>query len=280
MRSQEVSRRPLAIVVAFGLIVASMPPALLAGPNKGRGPKPKAAARSTARPAPHPASLRRHGPKPRVRAHRRAAPTRHRKTRARVVPKAGRRGVVPRYVPRHLVRRGLPVVVYEGPEAVGPVVPSTVLTPADLAVVPSKTFAQAKAYQVVSVAEDYTVTLRIDGRQTPVRLLGVEPPLVATAEGQPGVVPDKAARFVRNLLTGELVYLDDDPHLAATDADGTRVAYLHRAPDGLLVNLEIVRQGYGLAADAYQFQYQDGFAFYQARAQATGKGIWRQPGER
>ena len=80
--------------------------------------------------------------------------------------------------------------------------------------------------------------------------------------------------FVRNPLLGELVYLEYDPQLAASDAEGIRVAYLHRAPDGLLVNLEIIRQGYGLAAEGYAFQHQDAFAAYQTRAQQIGKGIW------
>jgi endonuclease YncB( thermonuclease family) len=52
------------------------------------------------------------------------------------------------------------------------------------------------------------------------------------------------------------------------------VAYVHPAPDGLLVNLEIIRQGYGLAAEGYAFEHQETFAVYQARAQQTGKGIW------
>ena len=63
--------------------------------------------------------------------------------------------------------------------------------------------------------------------------------------------------------------------LRYTLADGIRVAYVHRAPDGLLVNLEIIRQGYGLAAEGYTFDHQQAFAAYQTRAQQTGKGIWR-----
>ena len=88
------------------------------------------------------------------------------------------------------------------------------------------------------------------------------------------MLPEIARHFARNLLVDEFVYLDSDPGLAATDEEGRRVAYVHRAPDGLLANLELIRQGYGLAADGYAFEYQDSFASYQAKAQDDRKGIW------
>ncbi|OHB69349.1 MAG: hypothetical protein A2V70_20995 [Planctomycetes bacterium RBG_13_63_9] len=132
----------------------------------------------------------------------------------------------------------------------------------------------AEAYEVVRVADDYTVTILVDGQQTAVRLLGVEPPLVAASQGGHGVLPEVARHFVRNLLVGESVYLDSDPAVAQRDAEGTLVAYLHRAPDGLLINEELVRQGYAQAATDYPFQYQPQFAAYQRKAQADAKGIW------
>ncbi|MBE9547089.1 MAG: thermonuclease family protein, partial [Proteobacteria bacterium] len=58
------------------------------------------------------------------------------------------------------------------------------------------------------------------------------------------------------------------------DETGQAVAYLYRAPDGMLLNLEVIRQGYGLAADYYPYQHDKLFRFYQQKAQADGKGIW------
>ena len=261
MKCEQISRHSLRGLVALGLILASSDAALSAPPAR--------------RPAPRP-GVRSH-PAPYASAHAKAVPRRYPGTRVRSVPRARYPVVVPRYRPRPVIRAGAAAVVIRGGTQVVTPVPSVAVTSAELAVVPTREFTQAEAFQVASVADDYAVTLTIHGRPIPVRLLGVEPPLVAAAEGQPGVLPKEALRFLRNLLVGELVHLQSDPRLAANDADGVRVAYLHRAPDGLLLNLEIIRQGYGLTAETYSFQHHDAFAAYQTRARQSGKGIWRGP---
>jgi endonuclease YncB( thermonuclease family) len=50
--------------------------------------------------------------------------------------------------------------------------------------------------------------------------------------------------------------------------------YLFRQPDGLFVNQEVVRQGYGYAKTGLSFQYQDTFQAYEQRAREAGKGLW------
>jgi endonuclease YncB( thermonuclease family) len=179
-----------------------------------------------------------------------------------VVPRPGVRVAVPAYVPQTVVYRPSPTVVATSAE--------------ELAVVPVKEVVEeAEAYRVIDVDAAYTVTVQIDGRPTPVRMLGVEPPLVAASdEDETGTLPEAALHFVRNLLVAEFVYLDHDPGLEKTDADGNLVAYLYRAPDELLVNLELIRQGYALAAEGYSYQLQEAFTAYQAKAQADQKGIW------
>ena len=52
------------------------------------------------------------------------------------------------------------------------------------------------------------------------------------------------------------------------------MAYLYRAPDNLLVNLEVIRQGFGLAETDYYFDQQTAFRFYESKAQADDKGLW------
>ncbi len=128
-----------------------------------------------------------------------------------------------------------------------------------------------KTYKVVSVGKDMTVTLDIDGKETPVRMLGVGVP--AAPEGRTGP-PPMSVRFLRNLLDGEFVSLAYDPDLGDKDEAGNLAAYLYRAPEGLLVNLEVIRQGFGVTAADYEFGYQKTFKIYEARAQADDRGIW------
>ena len=82
------------------------------------------------------------------------------------------------------------------------------------------------------------------------------------------------ARFLGNLLGGEYVHLKYDPSLAEKDEEGTVLAYLYRAPDGLFVNLEAIRQGFALAPRDYEFKHSKTFNYYEEKAQADLKGFW------
>lgn len=182
--------------------------------------------------------------------------------------------VVPRRAPRLLIPPRPVVVVHQRPRVIRTVPSSQVVVAVqDLAVVPAREFAPAEAYQVVRVDERFLITLLINGAETPVRLLGVDPPAVTASEGMPKP-PDAAVHFIENLLLGEFVYLDHDPNLAERDQEGNLVAYLFRAPDKMLVNLELIRQGYALVSEGYEFGYQKEFISYQRKAQADRKGIW------
>ena len=59
-----------------------------------------------------------------------------------------------------------------------------------------------------------------------------------------------------------------------TDKYARLLAYLYRVPDGLFVNLEIVRQGYGHAYTRFPFKHMELFRHYERRAQEVGKGLW------
>ena len=58
------------------------------------------------------------------------------------------------------------------------------------------------------------------------------------------------------------------------DADGKIVAYLFRAPDGLLVNLEVIRAGFAVTDTGYDFDQKETFIEYQDRARKADKGIY------
>jgi endonuclease YncB( thermonuclease family) len=126
-----------------------------------------------------------------------------------------------------------------------------------------------QACPVTAVGDDLTLTVTVDGRATPVRLVGVAEAKVTGAEP-----PMTARAFLRNLLAGEFVHLVPDENLDATDEEGRRVAYVYRVPDGMLVNLELIRQGYAVTAQDYAFQHLDAFVIYQRRARADDRGLW------
>ena len=81
------------------------------------------------------------------------------------------------------------------------------------------------------------------------------------------------------MLEGEDVYIVYDSIVEEQDEDGKYVAYVYRAPDGLLLNTEVLRQGFGVVDPGYDFAEKDTFLYYQNKAQQAEKGLWnKSPG--
>jgi len=201
-----------------------------------------------------------------VRRHRRLV--RHRQQRAH------RRVLAPRA--RVALRRGHGhvVVVRDGHVVRHVARPVVIRTVKDLEPIPALTLElaeEATTYKVTGVGDDFTVAVAGEDETYTVRLIGVEP--VSWDEGG----GDEGARaFFENLLVGELVYVEADDSLAAEDEAGHAVAYLYRAPDRLLLNLELIPQGYAAAASHYEYEYQKTFLFYEGVACSRGRGVWGQ----
>lgn len=143
------------------------------------------------------------------------------------------------------------------------------------------TMAEEPTYRAVDVdVNTMVVTLNVDGERVPVRLIGVAPiefeaPAVNSPRGQATPLERVVNAFIRNMLHGENLYVVYDSQVDDTDADDNQVAYLYRAPDGLSINLEIIRQGFAAADTRYEFDEQDSFIYYHNHAAELGKGLWR-----
>jgi micrococcal nuclease len=137
-----------------------------------------------------------------------------------------------------------------------------------------KDFKGKTAYKVIRAVDGDTVVLLIDGQETKVRLVGVDTPETVHPFKPVEAYGKEASRFTTNLLKGESVYLEYDQGQGKLDRYGRTLAYLYRAPDGLFINLELVRQGYGFAYTKYPFQYMELFRFYERKARESEKGLW------
>lgn len=138
---------------------------------------------------------------------------------------------------------------------------------------PELDFTGQPTYEVVRVSDGDTVYLMMDGESTRVRLIGVGTPETKHPEKPREPYGAEASTFLTNLLMGEDVYVQREPGMNRGKYDRPLV-YLYRAPDGLFVNLEIVRQGYGRVDAPPAFQYIGLFTHYEQRAREIGKGIW------
>jgi len=97
-----------------------------------------------------------------------------------------------------------------------------------------------------------------------VRLAGVALPPV-------GPQRDAAIGFLRRLLAGESVRLQ---RLDSRDDRRPSRGLLFREPDGLCVNLELVRLGYVRARLSKDLPGREAFVYYERGARRAGKGIW------
>ena len=127
---------------------------------------------------------------------------------------------------------------------------------------------------MVEVVDGDTVDVKVADRTERVRLIGIDTP-----EATGGFLPvecygDEASAFTKTLLpVGTEVLLTRD--VEARDRYDRLLAYVHRAGDGLFVNLEIAASGYAEALIIEPNSTHAG-AFYAAAAAARdqGLGLW------
>lgn len=127
---------------------------------------------------------------------------------------------------------------------------------------------------VVEVVDGDTVVVEMANRSERVRLIGIDTP-----ETTGGFLPaecygDEATAYTSSLLpAGTEVRLTRD--VEPRDRYDRLLAYVHRAGDGLFVNLEIAAKGY---AEALIIEpntiYADAFYAAAARARNQGLGLW------
>ena len=137
---------------------------------------------------------------------------------------------------------------------------------------PTEVFFGDTAYPVTRIIDGDTVEIRYDDKLTRVVLIGVDTPETVHPQKPVEAFGKEATAFTRNLLLGESVYLRFDGD--RTDKYGRLLAYLYRAPDGLFVNLEVVRQGYGKVYTVFPFKHKALFQHYSGQAQNAGRGLW------
>ncbi len=132
--------------------------------------------------------------------------------------------------------------------------------------------------EVVAVVDGDTISVRSDGVDEQVRLIGIDTPEVAH-HGQPGECfgAEAAARLAELIPVGTTVRMARD--VEARDIYGRLLAYVF-APDGTLVNMQLAREG--LAAElsiAPNLTLVDAIATAVGEARKARLGMWEHCGE-
>lgn len=114
-------------------------------------------------------------------------------------------------------------------------------------------------------------TLRLAGGER-VRLIGVDAPEIEHDNRRAERFGRESAAFVKREIEGRAVRLEYETE--RFDKYGRTLAYVYREPDGLFLNAEIIRQGYGFAYTRFPFARLDEFRAYEREAREKGSGLW------
>ena len=125
--------------------------------------------------------------------------------------------------------------------------------------------------RVVRVVDGDTIRVVVDGREEPVRYIGVDTP-ESVKPGSPVECFAKAASAEnRRLVGGGRVRLETDAE--ERDRYGRLLAYVYRG--GTFVNAELVRRGYAKPLTIPpNVRHADRFASLARDAREAGRGLW------
>lgn len=136
---------------------------------------------------------------------------------------------------------------------------------------PLTDFTGLERYVVSRVIDGDTVELLTPRGKAKVRLIGVDTPETVHPQKPVEYFGREASAFTKAFVLGDTVYVEYDQE--PTDRYGRVLAYLYRS-DGAMLNLEIVRQGYGHAYTRYPFRYMELFRKAEREAREEGRGMW------
>jgi micrococcal nuclease len=133
--------------------------------------------------------------------------------------------------------------------------------------------------EVEFVIDGDTIDVFIDGTEERVRLIGIDTPETKKPNTPIECFGPEATSFTESLLpVGTPVRLERD--IVNRDDFGRLLAYVYRAEDGIFVNYEVLRQGFGTPLSiAPNTTHIDLFVDAARAAEANDVGIWSACGE-
>lgn len=144
-----------------------------------------------------------------------------------------------------------------------------------------------KYYRVTWVIDGDTIVIKVGRKSVKVRLIGVETPEIKDSDKltqtsrrtRKSVAITKklglqARDFTKKLTTGKLVRLEYESDKISLDKYNRLLAYVF-LKDGIFLNAELIKQGYGRIYRGYPFKYAAQFHKLEEEARAKKLGIWK-----
>lgn len=140
-------------------------------------------------------------------------------------------------------------------------------------VIPKPDLSNKDAYRVDRVVDGDTFVVAFPQTRTGIpkvtmRLIGVDAPQGVERYGK------EASAFLTTLLKGKKVYTLWEGWKPTKDKGGRLFVYAYRAADGLFINAEIIRRGYGRVHKPFSFKHEKAFRKLEGIARNSKKGLW------
>lgn len=128
--------------------------------------------------------------------------------------------------------------------------------------------------RVVAVVDGDTIKVSLGGGVETVRLIGVDTPETVHPSKPVEFFGKEASTFTQGQALGKFVRLERDLGSANRDRYQRLLRYVYVLPDGVLINAEIIRQGYGHAYTVFPFSKMEEFRALEREAREASRGLW------
>ena len=132
---------------------------------------------------------------------------------------------------------------------------------------------QPGLYRVARFDDGDTIAVDMNGTEETIRFIGVDTPETHDPRKNVQCFGHAAADFTKNLISSNNVRLEADPLNTNRDRYGRLLRYVY-LPNGTLVNLEIIKQGYGFAYTSFPSTKVDEFRAAEKEATDNNRGLW------
>ncbi|MGD0077735.1 MAG: thermonuclease family protein, partial [Sedimentisphaerales bacterium] len=129
-------------------------------------------------------------------------------------------------------------------------------------------------YRVVKVIDGDTIKVDIGGKIENVRLIGIDTPeIVNPYSSREDYYGPEAARYARQLLENQSVYLIPDPMESNRDKYNRLLRYVF-LEDGTLINAKLIKEGFAFNYIYEPFQFMKQFDYLEKQAKENRLGLW------
>ncbi|HSX32593.1 MAG TPA: thermonuclease family protein [Candidatus Saccharimonadales bacterium] len=132
---------------------------------------------------------------------------------------------------------------------------------------------QPGLYTVSRFVDGDTIVVDMNGQNETIRMIGVDTPETHKPDAPVQCYGPAASAYVKNLIGNSQVRLESDPKSTNRDRYQRLLRYVY-LPDGKLVELESIKNGYAFAYTQFPFTKSDQFVAAQDEAKAQVKGLW------